>query len=266
MKDAAVLSDEQDDDDKDRHFVTALARGLALLSAFRPGESTLSHQELTRRTGLPKSTLSRLAYTLIKLGYLSQEADSGHYRLGLAVLALGAVVLSSYDIRQVAAPLMREFALAHNVSVNLAMRDGVDMVYLETCRSPARLTVQLTIGSRVPIATTALGRAFYAGLNAADRAALDLELAAHYGGEWPQLQQRLQESLESYRSKGYTSSWGEFGAEIVAVGVPLPALTPNAMPFALNASGPASTFTPEKMESEIAPALLELARRIVPAR
>lgn len=251
-------------EDKDRFFVTALARGLALLAAFRPGEVALSNQELTRRTGLPKSTISRLTYTLVKLGYLAQEADSGYYRLGLSVLALGSVVLASYDIRQLAAPLMREFALAHNISVSLAMRDGVEMVYLETCRSPARLTVQLTIGSRVPIATTAIGRAFYVGLSNAERQKLDQELAQHYGPEWAGLEPKLQESQREYQAKGYTSSWGEFAGEIVAVGVPL--VMPNGAPFGLNASGPAMLMTPEAMERKIAPALVGLAGRIAPGR
>ena len=93
--------------DKDRLFVTALARGLEVLAAFRPGELALSNQELAKRTGLPKSTVSRLSYTLTRLGYLAQDEASGHYRLGLAVLALGSTVLASYDIRQIAGPLMR---------------------------------------------------------------------------------------------------------------------------------------------------------------
>ncbi|MDE1714428.1 helix-turn-helix domain-containing protein, partial (plasmid) [Chromobacterium amazonense] len=70
----------------DRPFVTALARGLEVLAAFRPGEGALSNQELARRTGLPKSTVSRLSYTLTRLGYLQPEGDGGPYRLGLALL------------------------------------------------------------------------------------------------------------------------------------------------------------------------------------
>ena len=54
----------------DRHFVTALARGLDVLSAFRSRDRTLGNQELARRCGLPKSTISRLTYTLTKQGYL----------------------------------------------------------------------------------------------------------------------------------------------------------------------------------------------------
>ncbi|KZE29709.1 IclR family transcriptional regulator [Crenobacter luteus] len=249
---------------KDRFFVTALARGLAVLAAFRPGEAALSNQELTRRTGLPKSTVSRLTYTLTQLGYLSQEADTGYYRLGLAVLALGSAVLSSYDVREVAAPLMREFALRHNVSVSLAMRDGVDMVYLETCRSAARVTVQLTVGSRVPLVTTAIGRAYYAGLSAAERAKLDLELAERYGPEWPGLSDKLAESLADYRDHGYTHSWGEYGPEVLAIGVPLRSPASGQPTMALNASGPALLFTPDALGRDVGPALVELAHRIAP--
>ncbi|RXZ43606.1 IclR family transcriptional regulator [Crenobacter cavernae] len=249
---------------KDRFFVTALARGLAVLAAFRPGEAALSNQELTRRTGLPKSTVSRLTYTLTQLGYLSQETDTGYYRLGLAVLALGSAVLSSYDVREIAAPLMREFALKHNVSVSLAMRDGVDMVYLETCRSAARVTVQLTVGSRVPLVTTAIGRAYYAGLTDAERGKLDLELAEHYGAEWPGLADKLAESLIDYRERGYAHSWGEYGPEVLAIGVPLRSPASGQPTMALNASGPALLFTPETLGREVGPVLVELAHRIAP--
>jgi len=264
--DHSTLPADLADDDKDRLFVTALARGLAVLGAFRPGEAGLSNQELAARTSLPKSTVSRLTYTLTRLGYLAQEADSGYYRLGLSVLALGSVVLASYDIRSIAAPLMREFALKHNVSVSLAMREGTDMLYLETCRSPARVTVQLTVGSRVPIATTAIGRAFYVGLSEHEREALDEQLAERYADDWPELYKRLQQSLAQYRACGYAVSWGEYGPEVMAIGVPLPSPTPGQPPFALNASGPSLLFTPSVLEHEIAPALVELAQSVVPTR
>ena len=83
---------------KDRLFVTALARGLAVLAAFRGGEPQLSNQDLASRTGLPKSTVSRLTYTLTQLGYLDQDPASGRYQLGLAVLELSAATLASFAL------------------------------------------------------------------------------------------------------------------------------------------------------------------------
>lgn len=254
----------QEEDDKDRLFVTALARGLQVLAAFRPGESALSNLEIAKRTGLPKSTVSRLTYTLTKLGHLSQDEHSGFYRLGVALLALGSVVLASYDIRQVAGPLMREFALENNVSISLAMRDGTDMVYLETCRSQSRVSVQLTVGSRVPIATTAIGRAFYAGLPDSTRQQLDGELAVRYGERWPALQQRLQQASAEYQRCGYSASFGEYEPDVMAVGVHLPSPNPGQPPMSLNASGPAFAFSAEVMQQQVAPALIGLRQRIVP--
>ncbi|OWY37959.1 AsnC family transcriptional regulator [Xenophilus sp. AP218F] len=251
------------EDDKDRLFVTALARGLEVLAAFRPGEGALGNQELALRTGLPKSTVSRLSYTLTRLGYL-QASDNGGYRLGNALLSLGAAALASYDARAVAAPLMREFAEANNVSVSLALRDGSDMVYLETCRSQARVSVQLTAGSRVPLATTAIGRAYFAGLPAGERERLLPLLAARYGEDWPALRQRLDAACADYQRLGYSASFGEYEPDVMAVGAHLPSLAPGQPPMALNASGPAFAFSPEAMRERVAPALLALRQRIAP--
>ena len=78
----------------DRHFVTALARGLDVLACFRTGEATLGNQELAQRCGLPKSTVSRLTHTLARLGFLIQLPDCGRFRLGTACLALGSAMLA----------------------------------------------------------------------------------------------------------------------------------------------------------------------------
>src|SRR4029077_13563643 len=78
----------------DRHFVTALARGLEVLACFRHGDRVLGNQELSQRCGLAKSTISRLTHTLTKLGYLIYVEDSAKYSLGTATLSLGSAMLS----------------------------------------------------------------------------------------------------------------------------------------------------------------------------
>jgi len=116
---------------EDRHFVTALARGLQLLACFRTGESTLSNQELAQRCQLPRSTVSRLAMTLTKLGYLIYVPESGRYRLGTACLALGSAMLTRLDVRKVARPMMQELAIFCNATVSLGVRDKLSMIYVE---------------------------------------------------------------------------------------------------------------------------------------
>jgi DNA-binding IclR family transcriptional regulator len=95
---------------QDRHFVTALSRGLDVLSCFRSGSRLLGNQDISERCKLPKSTVSRLTYTLTKLGYLHYVKESGKYRLGTATLALGSAVLGRFEVRDLARPLMQELA------------------------------------------------------------------------------------------------------------------------------------------------------------
>src|SRR3974390_1508456 len=94
----------------DRQFVTALGRGLDVLRLFRAEDAPLGNQEIARRTGLPKPTISRLTYTLTQLGYLNYDRKLGVYSLGGGVLALGYVALANLDVRRVARPLMQELA------------------------------------------------------------------------------------------------------------------------------------------------------------
>ncbi|MER1157644.1 helix-turn-helix domain-containing protein, partial [Pseudomonas aeruginosa] len=101
---------EKDEELKDRQFVTALARGLELLRCFTPRESLLGNQELAKKTGLPKPTVSRLTHTLTRLGYLRHLPHSGKYQLEVGVMSFGYAMLSNLSIRALARPLMEEMA------------------------------------------------------------------------------------------------------------------------------------------------------------
>src|SRR5690554_2680341 len=150
------------DPSPDRHFVTALARGLDVLACFRSGRRALGNQELAQRCGLPKSTVSRLTHTLVKLGYLDHDRDTGKYVLGMAMLALGVGMLAKLDIRQIARPFMQELADFSQAMVSLGVRDRLSMLYVENCRSRSALTLSLDVGARIPIQSTSMGRGYLA--------------------------------------------------------------------------------------------------------
>ena len=143
----------------DRQFATTLARGLEVLRCFTPLEPMLGNKEISVRTGLPKPTVSRLTYTLTKLGYLRHNMRLGKYQLGSAVLSIGYPLLASMSIRQIARPFMKQLADYVKGSVNMGIRDRLNMVYVESCRS-GNLTTLPDIGTSVPIAQSVIGRAF----------------------------------------------------------------------------------------------------------
>src|SRR5664279_3774712 len=144
----------------DRHFVTALARGLEVLACFRHGDRMLGNQELARRCALPKSTVSRLTSTLTRLGYLIYVDDSAKYSLGTATLSLGSAMLSRLDIRKLAHPLMQQLAEFGQCTVSLGARDRLSMIYVDAVRGSAAVTLSLETGARIQIATSAMGRAY----------------------------------------------------------------------------------------------------------
>ncbi len=245
----------------DRQFVTALARGLEVLSSFRARDRGLGNQELARRCGLPKSTVSRLTHTLTRLGYLTLDADSGKYRLGSATLALGSTALARMDVRQTARPLMQHLADASASMVSLGMRDRLSMIYVENCRSASALTLSLDVGSRIPLATTAMGRAYLSILGAAERQAIFDDLAALDDLAWPALRRGIDQALEQVRTLGVACSFGDWQPDVNAIAV---GFHPGGgmPPMAINCGGPAFSLPPQTLLEQVRPRLIALAQEL----
>lgn len=246
---------------EDRHFVTALARGLELLSCFRSGEKLLGNQELAERSRLPKSTVSRMTYTLTRLGYLEFVEELGKYRLGTAALALGSAMLSRLDIRQLARPPMQQLADFSRATVSLGVRDRLSMIYVENCRSQAALTLRLDVGARIPIASTAMGRAYLAEIGEAERNEILDRVRELDEVAWPAMHEKVLRSIEEYRDLGCCTSFGEWQADVNAIAV---AFRPaeNAAPVSINCGGPAFSLSPDFLLNEVKPRLLEMIGRL----
>lgn len=246
---------------EDRHFVTALARGLEVLSCFRSGDKTLGNQELAQRCGLPKSTVSRLTTTLTRLGYLIHLEESGKYRLGTATLALGSAMLVRLDERQIARPAMQELADFAMAEVSLGTRDRLSMIYVENCRSPALLTLSLTVGSRIALATSAMGRAWLAALTEDQRRPILEQLRARDAKAWPAVEQNVEKALHDYRTLGVTCSFGDWQKGVNAIARVL-RLGRGLPPMAINCGGPSFNVSPEFLLSEARPRLIEMVSRL----
>src|SRR4051812_14580728 len=145
-------------DHADPSFATTLAHGLDVLAAFRSQSGSLSNADLAARTGLSRPTVSRLSYTLERLGYLRRDTK-GRFELGLGVLAAAYPVLSALKVRQLARPLMRDFAAYTGGTVSIAMPFGLDFIYVETLRTTDAVPHVPDVGFTATLATTAVGRA-----------------------------------------------------------------------------------------------------------
>lgn len=252
---------EQSKNDNDRQFVTALGRGLTVLAAFEQHEQ-LSHQQLCQMTALPKATVTRLIHTLMTLGFL-RVTEYGQYQLGSNAVRLSATAWSRHDMVAAAEPLLRQFASSNEVSVNLATEVEGEMRYHACCRSPARLSVNLQVGSAVPVARTAIGRAFYAVNSPTRQAMIRNNLQAHLPKEeYDRAQTALAEASEHYAKYGYTVSDGEFSTDILAVAVGVFDVATGQYAYSLNASVPSANWQADEYALMIVPKLQALAEKI----
>lgn len=239
----------------------SLTRGLDILRAFTPDDATLGNQELIERTGLAGATISRLTSTLVGLGYLHYDAALGRYSIGAATVALGYSALSSSPIIHMARPLMQELADWTGAAVALGTSDGLEMVYLANCRSMSPVTLQLNVGSRVPMVRTAMGLAYLAGLDEERRVMLTkaLKLADAQGSE--RFAANLDQAIRDRAELGFVTAFGSWHSYINAVGVTFHP-TDGSPTVALTCGGIVDILPAEHCRSNVGPRLAELVEKL----
>lgn len=259
----AVLIDpmqEKDEELKDRQFVTALARGLELLRCFTPRESLLGNQELAKKTGLPKPTVSRLTHTLTRLDYLRHLPHSGKYQLEVGVMSFGYAMLSNLSIRALARPLMEEMAGYAKAAVAMAARDRLSMVYLDVVHGEANLTMRRQVGSHLSLHRSAIGRACLAAMPEDEREFILGHIRKRHPEDWPEVRKGLERAFRDYADYGFCLSLGEWQRDVNAVGVALHHESHGLLAF--NCGGPSFHLKREKLEDDIGPRLLHMVHNI----
>lgn len=248
---------------QDRHFVTALARGLDVLACFRAGDATLGNQEIAQRCGLPKSTVSRLTGTLTRLGYLVNDNAIGKYRLGDAVLTLGHAPLLSPLVRAAARGPMQALADATGAEVALAVRTQLVMFYAEHCHSTlaARSVSGLGLGMRLPLDTSAAGRAWIAAQDEDTRRDLTAQIASRRPAEARRIEDDVAQAVHDHQTLGVACSFGAWRASVNAIGR---AFSPGpGLPLlVINCGGPAIGLAPDVLLTEVRSRLMDTVARV----
>lgn len=221
------------------------------MRAFRPGTEVLGNAELAERTGLSRSTITRLTQTLVGTGLLQQIPRARTYRLAPAILSLAHAMYSGCSELAEAAPIMRDAAEKHRVNVGLAAPDRDEMVYLESIRYNRWIALRKVVsGQRVPIELTSLGRAYLAVAPETEVKALMEMFKRKRNTRWPTLEVEIRAAIANVATKGYCQA--AWQPEVMALAAPLHYST---VPLVLNVS--TSTNEPmERMEKILAPILL----------
>ena len=202
--------------------VIAVTRALSLMEAFEVGESTLSLAELSRRSGMHKTTALRLARTLALSHYMVQTED-GQWRLGPAAGWLGARYQAGFDVNRAVEPVLQELAKQTGESVSFYVREGDIRACVARVEGPHSVRHHVRIGERLPLNLGAPGRVILAFSGAKG------------------------EPYESIRERGYHISIGEREREVSSTAAPVFGTNWRLL-GSMCISGPSSRLTLGKLE------------------
>jgi IclR family pca regulon transcriptional regulator len=247
-------------------YSQSLERGLAVLSAFRSGRPLLGVSELGREVRLSRSTTHRYVSTLATLGYLEQDEATKKYRLGPRVLDLGFSAIHSMELREISAPHLQKLSDDVGYTVNMAVLDGTDIVYVERCRSARRgqraIDLNLHVGSRLPAYCTSMGKILLAYLPREERDALLEQLDLRQRGpNTLTARRRLVAELDRVREAGLAINNEELAYGLRSIAAPVFSQS-GAVAAAINLAVHSSMVSMEELVQRLSAPLKRTAAEI----
>ena len=242
-------------------LVQSVERAVSVLKSFSANEPELGVGEISRRVGIPKSTVFRLLATLEESELISQNPDTGLYRLGIGLLVLANNAMISTDLQRVARPLLRHLVNDLNETVTLTILDGQDVVNLELFVSSERMIMRIgSVGRRMPVHATSSGKAIIAFKTEEEQKNI---LPSELEGFTPQTftnHSQLKADLLQVREKGYAIALEELEFGLNALAVPIRNHEGEVI-ACVGVSGPSHRFTEEYIY-EIIPSVLKTSAQL----
>jgi IclR family transcriptional regulator, KDG regulon repressor len=237
-----------------RGRLSSVAMAVRLMKAFSDGEAEIGVSALAARLGLAKSTVHRLASTLVAEGMLEQNPESGRYRLGIALFGLGALVRRRMSLSAEAKPFLFELREETNETVLLAIPADSEVMYVYNLESTQAIRMRSDIGVRQPAWCTAVGRAIFAfqGEPAVARM-LSGPLAARTARTLTQ-PKALRAALAEVRRLGYAVDDEESEAGMRCIAAPVRDAGGEVI-AAVGVAGPVQRLSPEALVAIAAPVM-----------
>lgn len=199
---------------------TAAGRVLAVLAAFGPAHAWLTLSEISRRSGLSLTTTHRLVGELRQWGGLERDAE-GRYAIGLRLLELGALAPHGLQLRELAMPYLDDLHHATRANVHLAVREGHDIIYVESLRARGAVPVLSRLGGRWPVHATGTGQVLLAFADPAEQAELLSAPLARFTPDTVTDVTQLRRVLAEVRRTGVAVADNQLTPGALAVAVPV---------------------------------------------
>jgi DNA-binding IclR family transcriptional regulator len=245
------------------YFSKIIEKGLRILNLFTPETPTLSLKDITLKTRINPTSTFRFVETLVQLGYLRKDPATKLVKLGPMALAMSHNIVRSFDILQIAKPLIDEAFARFNVTIDSALVEDQRLVLLYRREARDTLTLALPFVS-AHLHCSALGKAYLGALpeKTCARTVEGLDLVRRTPNSQT-TKAGLLADLRRTRAKGYAVCNEEYVLGLVSIGAPLVNANGEAL-GAVSFDTATAQYTVEEAERRFAPAVLALAREIGP--
>jgi len=198
---------------------TVVSRALALLFAFDDRHPRLTLSQAAQRAGLPLPTAHRLVAELVAGGALVRRSD-GDYVIGRRLWRVGLLAPAETGLREVATPFLNDLHAATRATLHLAVRDRYEVLYLERLSGRTSVPVVSTVGTRLPMHSTGVGKVLLAHApdDVVDAVMANLTRVTPYSVTQPG---RLREQLAACRRDGWAATVEEMTLGACSVAVPV---------------------------------------------
>ena len=206
---------------RDKNFIKSLERGLKILEILGEVSRPLTLTEIANLSNLNKTSTKRFLHTLGILGYVNRDG-SKRFFLGSKNLSLGFSFLNSSNLRKMAKPYLDELAHELKATVNLAVLDNLDMLFLYRKEVKQFLKYDLQAGSKLPAYLTACGKMLLAGLPDDElKKKIDAMELHQITPKTNTSKKHLLKDIRETRKRGYSVVDRELSMDLYTVGVPV---------------------------------------------
>lgn len=237
------------DKNHDIYFVPGLYRGLQVLETVGRSEKPLSITEIAQLLALSRSSVFRLVYTLQLMEFLRPSVDPKSFELGSRVLNLGFTFLAKQDIIQTAKRDLEQLRDTTGISTHLAIRDGMDVLFLDCIQARSGFLSNVNVGARLPAYASPIGWLMLGELSQREILNLfDKSKFARLTSKTPADVPELLQAIAKATADGFVFSRGIVEQAGSSVAAPV-FNAEGIIAAAIDISGPDSAFDPKKPDS-----------------
>lgn len=245
---------------KKSDFIQSLEKGLKVITAFGFENEQMTITETAKKVDLTRANARRILLTLQHLGYIN-SIDGKNFSLTPKVLCLGYSYLSGLPFRELALPIMQELTAQLNESCSMSVLDNKEIVYVARVHTKHIMTINLAVGTRLPVYAASMGKVLLAGLSEEEAIQYIEQMKFEAFTEKTLSKKQLIAELQSIRQQGFAIADEELEIGVRSIASPIKDKNGKVV-SALNISGHASRVSVEHLKNNFLPVLKKFAGKI----